>query len=99
MIQIFCLGSGSERTPLLQPFGEVLWFQCWTNRGVFPVKDDLRNVLGLLHCGLFAPVFTADSDHPICIHALKKKKKIRLLNPLMQQSKIALGEMDEWITF
>lgn len=48
-----------------------------THRGVFPVEDDLWNVLRLLHCGLLAPVFTADSDHSICVHTKNKTKKQR----------------------
>ena len=70
--------------------------KCWTNRGVFPVQDDLRNVLRLLNHGVVAPVFTADSYHTILIHALKKKKKEKkkeedkkgkILSPLIKQSK------------
>lgn len=61
------------------PCEQILWFlaEGWTNRGVFPVEDDLRDVFRLFQHGLFAPVFAADSDHSICIHASKKKTQIR----------------------
>lgn len=95
-----CLASGHERTPLLQLsclysgslFGQKLWFQCWTNRGVLPVEDDLWDVVGLLHLGVFAPVFTADSYHSILIHALKEEThKSKILNPLIKQSQDCSG--------
>lgn len=63
---------------------------------MFPIQDDLRNVLRLLNHGVVAPVFTADSYHTILIHALKKeeeeknKKKGKILSPLIKQSKIAV---------
>lgn len=46
-----------------------------TNRGVFPVKDDLWNVFSFLRCGAFTPVLTANRYYAILIHTSKENKK------------------------
>lgn len=53
--QILCIFHNSE------------WWL--TNRGVFPVENDFRNAVRLLHHGVLAPVCTANCYHSTCVHA------------------------------